>query len=155
MSWSVLLVPEHREEKESSVGRPAAGNGLRLLPDQQFGGASAGRRFLEHAVARTEGDVAAVRRPDREASQRSIERESLADAAERSATQRSPADSPETVAVGGVLGIGREHQLLVRAGVTDGAKRFAGTIEPRELLRRGLAPGAVREPAVLDAEKAG
>ena len=77
-----------------------------------------------------------------------IERESLADAADEICDPEISGNSPETVAVRRVRGIGRERELLVRSWVTDGAQRLAGTIEPRELLRRGLAPGAVREPAV-------
>ena len=92
--------------------------------------------------------MAAVRRPDRETSQRSLERELLADAADKIRDPEVSGDSPETVAVRRVRGIGRERQLLVRAGVAHGAQRLAGTIEPRELLRRGLAPGAVRQPAI-------
>ena len=77
-----------------------------------------------------------------------IERESLADAADEICDPEISGTSPETVAVRRVRGIGRERQLLVRAGVTHGAKGLAGAIEPGELLRRGLAPGAIREPAV-------
>ena len=154
MSWSVL-VPSIVRRRNFPSRRPAAGNGLRRHPEQQFGRSSAGRRLLKHAVSRTEDDVAAVRRPDRETSQRSLEREFLADAADEIRDPEVSGDSPETVAVRRVRGIGRKRQLLVRAGVADRAKRLAGPIEPRELLRRGLAPGAIRQPAIRGYGKRG